>query len=63
MAKSKKQSIAIYERTRYFETHKCKWCEDVVDASECNYEMDLGWLCDQCTRYLESLDERIILIK
>lgn len=32
----------------------CSWCKDMCEKSDCKKEKDLGWLCDQCQRALES---------
>ena len=32
----------------------CSWCKDMYEKSDCKKEKDLGWLCDQCQRALES---------
>lgn len=38
---------------------ECKWCHELFDKSECNYEVDLGWLCDQCTAAIRSRGESL----
>ena len=32
----------------------CAWCKDTYEQDDCKKEKDLGWLCDQCQRSLES---------
>ena len=32
----------------------CGWCKDKQDKVDCKKEKDLGWLCPQCERSLES---------
>ena len=32
----------------------CVWCKDQQDKIDCKKEKDLGWLCPQCIRALES---------
>lgn len=32
----------------------CAWCKDQHDKVDCKKEKDLGWLCPQCERSLES---------
>ena len=32
----------------------CAWCKDKQDKIDCKKEKDLGWLCPQCERSLES---------
>lgn len=32
----------------------CSWCKDMCEKEDCKKEKDLGWLCDQCQRALES---------
>lgn len=38
---------------------ECKWCHELFDKSECSYEVDLGWLCDQCTAAIRSRGESL----
>lgn len=39
------------------DTVECKWCNELFDKSECRYEVDLGWLCQQCIAAIESRGE------
>ena len=32
----------------------CSWCKDMFEKADCKKEKDIGWLCDQCQRALES---------
>lgn len=32
----------------------CSWCKDMFEKADCKKEKDMGWLCDQCQRALES---------
>lgn len=32
----------------------CSWCKDLFEKLDCKKEKDMGWLCDQCQRALES---------
>ena len=32
----------------------CSWCKDMFEKLDCKKEKDMGWLCDQCQRALES---------
>ena len=32
----------------------CSWCKDMFEQADCRKEKDMGWLCDQCQRALES---------
>ncbi len=32
----------------------CSWCKDIFEKADCKKEKDMGWLCDQCQRALES---------
>lgn len=32
----------------------CSWCKDIFEKMDCKKEKDMGWLCDQCQRALES---------
>ena len=36
------------------ETVTCAWCKDKCEKTDCKKEKDLGWLCPQCERSLES---------
>lgn len=41
------------------DTIECKWCNELFDKSECRYEVDLGWLCDQCVAAIKSRGETL----
>ena len=44
-----------YEEDANFEDPViCSWCKDMFEKSDCKKEKDMGWLCDQCQRALES---------
>lgn len=36
---------------------ECTWCSELVDKSECRYEVKMGWLCEYCIEALESRGE------
>lgn len=41
------------------DTVECKWCHELFDKSECRYEVDLGYLCDQCVAAIKSRGETL----
>lgn len=41
------------------DTVECKWCHELFDKSEVRYEVDLGYLCDQCTAAIKSRGETL----
>ena len=55
-------NLATYNRTKYAETHKCQWCGERFDSSECEYEASFGWLCEQCVNYLRSCGEQMLIV-
>ena len=43
-----------YNETDFQDPVVCSWCKDMCEKDDCKKEKDLGWLCDQCQRALES---------
>lgn len=43
-----------YDETEFEDPVICSWCKDMFEKSDCKKEKDMGWLCDQCQRALES---------
>ena len=41
------------------DTVECKWCHELFDKSEVRYEVDLGYLCDQCSAAIKSRGETL----
>ena len=41
------------------ETRVCKWCGEEYPESDMHKEKDMGWLCDQCIRGIESRGEEL----
>lgn len=41
---------------------RCTWCEDIFSTSECDFEADMGWLCDRCQSAITSRGERLTII-
>lgn len=41
------------------DTVECKWCHELFDKSEVRYEVDLGYLCDQCAAAIKSRGETL----
>ena len=47
----------------YDEYVRCNWCGEVYTIDECEFEADLGWLCDRCYSAIISRGERLTIIK
>lgn len=41
---------------------ECKWCEELYDKIDCRYEVDMGWLCEQCIDAIKSRGEQLHFI-
>ena len=46
----------------YDEYVRCNWCGEVFTAFECEFEADLGWLCDRCYSAIRSRGEKLTII-
>ena len=63
MRKAKmKNPITVYNRTKFADTHKCQWCGDKQDASECKFDTTFGWLCEECQQALMSRGEQLTIV-
>jgi hypothetical protein len=47
----------------YDEYVRCNWCGEVFTAFDCEFEADLGWLCDRCYSAIRSRGEKLTIIK
>ena len=43
-----------YDEADFEDPVICSWCKDMFEKADCKKEKDMGWLCDQCQRALES---------
>lgn len=41
---------------------RCTWCKDIFSTYECDFEADMGWLCDRCQSAITSRGERLTII-
>ena len=41
---------------------RCTWCDEIYTESECDFEYNLGWLCDRCQSAITSRGERLMLV-
>lgn len=47
----------------YDEYVRCNWCDEVFAKSDCEFEANLGWLCDRCYEAITSRGEKLTIIK
>lgn len=47
----------------YDEYVRCNWCGEIYTVDECEFEADLGWLCDRCYSAIRSRGEKLVIIK
>lgn len=47
----------------YDKEHICDWCKGKFPVSELNKEIELGYLCDNCKRAIESRGETLTFIE
>lgn len=50
-----------YEINGYDRLIRCSWCGDIDSETEFKHEHHLGWLCDNCFRYLLSCGEKLLI--
>ena len=55
--------IEIKEKEPEFEEeyHECQWCKESFPESELREEVDLGYLCFQCIKAIQSRGETLYL--
>ena len=46
----------------YDEYVRCGWCGEVFTKDQCDFEANLGWLCDRCYSAIRSRGERLTII-
>ena len=49
-----------YQEPDYEEYVTCSWCGEDVPKSDCQHEVDMGWLCDYCIQAIESRGEQLL---
>ena len=42
---------------------RCGWCEEIFPDTDCDFEYNLGWLCDRCYSAIASRGERLMIVK
>lgn len=47
----------------YDEYVRCNWCGEVYTVDSCEFEANLGWLCDRCYSAIRSRGEKLTIIK
>ena len=47
----------------YDEYVRCNWCGEIYTVDDCEFEADLGWLCDRCYSAIISRGEKLTIIK
>ena len=59
----KKNKIEIKEKEPEFEEeyHDCQWCKGSFPKCELREEVDLGYLCYQCIKAIQSRGETLFL--
>lgn len=41
---------------------RCGWCDEIFTKDQCDFEANMGWLCDRCQSAITSRGERLTLI-
>lgn len=41
---------------------RCNWCDEIFTESECDFEYNIGWLCDRCQSAITSRGEKLMII-
>jgi hypothetical protein len=47
----------------YDEYVRCNWCGEIFTKDSCEFEANLGWLCDRCCEAIISRGEKLTIIK